>query len=421
MPLTQVQVLRSSVSGARPAPGSQSPGVLYVNFVDEMLGVIMPDGTPKDLLKTGGGLHVGDYPSPDPIAEPLWWNSTDGRLYVFYDDGNSQQWVSVSGSGGGSAGAETFIGDAPPADPVAGQMWWNSETGILSIYYNDGDSSQWVSIASNGGSAGGAVSSVNGQTGDVLLDYNSVGAAAASHTHAISDVSGLQASLDDKAAIDHNHDTQYAPLVHSHPLVSADAGNKAVLGSDALVYVPAAAATPSGAIMQFAGAAAPNGWMMCDGAAVSRADFAALYAVVGDIYGAGDGSTTFNLPNLLNRVAVGAGSKALASSGGAMTRTPTGSVDVSGTVQNTTLTIAQMPSHGHGTDGGWGPRGGDATATATYLGRQNEGAATGGVGDTLSQGGSQPHAHGFTGTATFTGVSLNIEQPYLVLNYIIKV
>jgi microcystin-dependent protein len=211
-----------------------------------------------------------------------------------------------------------------------------------------------------------------------------------------------------------------APIDFPVDSVNGKTGDVVLTAAD-VDAAPLSSITPSGAIMQFAGAAAPNGWMMCDGAAVSRADFAALYAVVGDIYGAGDGSTTFNLPNLSNRVAVGAGSKALASSGGAMTRTPTGSVDVSGTVQNTTLTIAQMPSHGHGTDGGWGPRGGNSTPTATYLGRQNEGAATGGVGDTLSQGGSQPHAHGFTGTATFTGASLNIEQPYLVLNYIIKV
>ena len=63
-----------------------------------------------------------------------------------------------------------------------------------------------------------------------------------------------------------------------------------------------------GFIQMFAGQTAPTGWLMCDGTAVSRTDYADLYSVIGDTYGAGDGSTTFNLPDLRNRFPVGAGS-----------------------------------------------------------------------------------------------------------------
>ena len=55
---------------------------------------------------------------------------------------------------------------------------------------------------------------------------------------------------------------------------------------------------PSGAVQEFAGSTAPEGWLMCDGSAVSRTDYAALFSVIGDTYGVGDGSTTFNLPDL---------------------------------------------------------------------------------------------------------------------------
>jgi len=55
---------------------------------------------------------------------------------------------------------------------------------------------------------------------------------------------------------------------------------------------------PSGAVITFAGSTAPSGYLKCNGAAVSRATYAELYAVVGDTYGNGDGSTTFNLPEL---------------------------------------------------------------------------------------------------------------------------
>jgi len=60
-----------------------------------------------------------------------------------------------------------------------------------------------------------------------------------------------------------------------------------------------------GAIVAYGGSAAPSGWLLCDGAAVSRTTFSALFAVCGTQFGAGDGSTTFNVPNLKGRVVVG--------------------------------------------------------------------------------------------------------------------
>jgi microcystin-dependent protein len=56
--------------------------------------------------------------------------------------------------------------------------------------------------------------------------------------------------------------------------------------------------TPVGAVGFFAGVTAPNGWLVADGSAVSRTAYAALFAQIGTIYGAGDGSSTFNLPDL---------------------------------------------------------------------------------------------------------------------------
>jgi len=59
----------------------------------------------------------------------------------------------------------------------------------------------------------------------------------------------------------------------------------------------AADLTPAGAIVAFGGSAAPVGWLMCDGAAVSRTTYDALFSAIGTAFGIGDGSTTFNLPN----------------------------------------------------------------------------------------------------------------------------
>lgn len=66
---------------------------------------------------------------------------------------------------------------------------------------------------------------------------------------------------------------------------------------------------PTGAIMPFAGASAPSGYLLCNGAAVSRTAYAALFSVIGTSYGSGDGSTTFNVPDLRETAPVGIGTR----------------------------------------------------------------------------------------------------------------
>lgn len=62
---------------------------------------------------------------------------------------------------------------------------------------------------------------------------------------------------------------------------------------------------PVGVVQAFAGNTVPDGWLLCDGSAISRTDYADLYAVIGDTYGDGDGSSTFNLPNLIDKFVQG--------------------------------------------------------------------------------------------------------------------
>jgi microcystin-dependent protein len=92
---------------------------------------------------------------------------------------------------------------------------------------------------------------------------------------------------------------------------------------------------PAGVITQFAGASAPSGYLLCSGQAVSRSTFSTLFSAIGTTYGVGDGSTTFNLPNLQNRVPVGKGAGTFAN------------LNATGGAETHTLTTAQMPSHTH--------------------------------------------------------------------------
>ena len=71
------------------------------------------------------------------------------------------------------------------------------------------------------------------------------------------------------------------------------------------------AVVPSGSVIPFAGSTAPQGYLLCDGREVSRADYPFLFSVIGTTYGSGDGSTTFNLPNLQDKFVQGAGTNAV--------------------------------------------------------------------------------------------------------------
>ena len=81
----------------------------------------------------------------------------------------------------------------------------------------------------------------------------------------------------------------------------------AVASTDYARYDQALALIPTGTIWQYAATSAPTGWLTCDGTAVSRATYATLFALVATTYGVGDGSTTFNLPDLQRRTPIGKG------------------------------------------------------------------------------------------------------------------
>ena len=165
---------------------------------------------------------------------------------------------------------------------------------------------------------------------------------------------------------------------------------------------------PTATIVPWSSASVPTGFLKCAGAAVSRSTYSALFAIVGTTYGAGDGSSTFNVPDLQDNTPVGeSGSKALGSTGGANTVSSTG--NVGGSTANATLSEAQLASHDHGLTGSTYvyPAGGTGLAN-NMTGSANTNNAGSGTG----------HSHNMS--ATFAGDSTSVLQPYIALIYIIK-
>ena len=153
---------------------------------------------------------------------------------------------------------------------------------------------------------------------------------------------------------------------------------------------------PIGTIFPYSGTTTPPGYMFCDGAAISREDYALLFSIIGTRYGSGDGSTTFNLPNLKGKVPVGYDS----------TDSDFDTLGETGGEKTHTLTVDEMPSHNHKTKGQkpaiakWEY---ESTTAGTFAVNNSNGYL---IGDMDNTGGGQAH---------------NNLQPYQVTNYIIKV
>lgn len=162
---------------------------------------------------------------------------------------------------------------------------------------------------------------------------------------------------------------------------------------------------PTASIISYAGSSAPTGYLLCDGAAKSRTTYAALYAALGGTdspYGQGDGSTTFNVPDLRGRVVAGRDDMGGASAN-RLTTAKSGingdNLGATGGLEDHQLTIAEIPPHTHTSSFETG------AGSSGYPGFDGSGDALT-TGNTGSTGGDGSH---------------NNVQPTIILNYIIKV
>lgn len=151
-----------------------------------------------------------------------------------------------------------------------------------------------------------------------------------------------------------------------------------------------------GEIIEYAGESMPGGYLVCDGSAVSRTEYSELFDVIGTLYGSGDGSTTFNLPDLRGRVVTGLNT----------TNSNFNILGKTGGEETHTLTVSEIPSHNH---------------TITTFRQYQDGTST----DSTKIGRTIPAADGgdassITSNQTGGGQAHNNLQPYITINYLIR-
>jgi microcystin-dependent protein len=220
---------------------------------------------------------------------------------------------------------------------------------------------------------------------------------------------------------------------------------------------------PVGAVTCYAGVNTPQGWLFCNGSEVSKTSYSALYSVIGDRYGVAGNSDNFVLPDLTQKFPLGKSvSNNLGDSSGNQTiilstnqlpsHTHTGTTDISGSHVHTGTTSTNGTHNHTATDSGHshgyldayfaenqaeGPNNVFGTSASTdndnsyrYRPEQDTITSTGYANITVDNNGSHSHSlnvdsngnhtHTFTTGSTGSGSSINIMNPYLVLNYIIK-
>jgi len=161
---------------------------------------------------------------------------------------------------------------------------------------------------------------------------------------------------------------------------------------------------PTGSIMSFAGSSAPTGYLLCDGAAIPRqanGSDTPLFDLLGITYGAGDGSSTYNIPDLRGRVIAGHGGTLLSGSADAIGATNAHST------KTHTLSTAEMPAHTHNTEAGGGnPSPGEGSGASADV--------------NLTVFSAADPRPSFLAKSTGGDGAHNNVQPTFILNYIIK-
>jgi microcystin-dependent protein len=307
-------IIRLLQNGANTtAPGAPIQGQLWY---DQTTGTMkMYTGSIFKIIS--GATASSTAPAVSSVAGDLWYDTVNAQLNVY----TGAAWILVgpayTGNTGVSGAIVTTITDTNAVSHVAVEMYVSDA--VVGIFSKDAEYTPVTPPAGGGWTGAKTVQpglTMSGPISGVTPLFQ--GTAVAANTAV--NVSGTVAVG--------NGGTGAITLASNNvllgngtsPLQAVAPGTSAnVLTSNGTTWQSASlpVAVPSGAIAMWPTGTAPTGWLLANGAAVSRTTYATLFSLFGTTFGSGDGLTTFNIPNYTDRLPVGAGSTyAIASTGG---------------------------------------------------------------------------------------------------------
>ena len=293
---------------------------VYIRFGENWVLLTNPGGGGGGGGGGGSNLVTVSATPPSPAANgQLWWDNNLGRLFVYYiDPSTDQQWLEASPNIDGVNGGGAFSGPNAPTGAVEGDLWYNTTNGELSVYVNG----VWEPVQSQieGVALLDAVEPIflTGTDGDPIVNIRDASSAtkgavrmatqAEVNTPTLSNVALAPATLQNvlgttpETYIADATDTDkgIVELATDQEVIDGISTTTAVTPSSlnsALSSVGTSVAT--GTVIMFAnGTNIPTGYLLCNGADVSRTTYSNLFTAIDVLYGSGDGSTTFTIPDM---------------------------------------------------------------------------------------------------------------------------
>ena len=352
--------------------GASSSNDGQVSLINGETAFIFANGTGSNSIvtKVNVGAKLGDN------------LDVNGKSIVTTSNGNIV--LAPNGTGDVQVDADTLrVGDADADATIT-----TNGTGDLTLSTNSGTNSGTIVIA-------------DGANGDITVAPNGTGKLT---------ITGSNIVFEGATADDHETTFAVTDPTADRTITFPDASGTVALSADV------SSAVPAGTVLTTARSSAPSGYLLCDGSAVSRTTYSDLFSAISTTYGTGDGSSTFNLPDLRGRVVAGkddmGGSSAnrLTDQTGGLNGDTLG--DTGGS-ETHTLTTAQLASHTHS----------DGSYVATTTRRISSGDTGSGInlgsvnGDSFT---TQTLDVSGTSGSTGSGSAHNNVQPTIILNYMIK-
>jgi len=278
-------------------------------------GTVKLDNTgkvPVNVMPTGGTTYRGQFSAASGIL-PVgtfttgdFWNiSVGGTLSL------------KTSTGAAPASKVVVVGDQIIYDQTFSAWWYNAASAVASI------AASAVTVVPTG-----TIAATNVQSALTELDSEKAPTSAGTATGTSFTPSGTIVATNVQTAIAELDSETQTALADKAPTSAGTAigttftpsGTIGATNVQAAIQeldtekAPLSSSVPTGAVMDFAMATAPAGWLSCDGALVSRATYAALFAAIGTAWGAGDGSTTFQLPDARGRYRASAGTDGVTAS-----------------------------------------------------------------------------------------------------------